>query len=170
MKKILTHLTGIVFLFAILIAGGCSQDSGSRPIGNNKVEIYCKAFVENGVLKFEMSDSKDDTKVVAKLTKDDNKKLVANHITNVEPGNKVIWIWTDDSVIKKFVKIGPPIPGEIITGNAKRILFSKKLKLKIPRNAPIPSEKEKYDIEFKDKDGKLHKIDPYLKIPHTAQR
>ncbi len=41
----------------------------------------------------------------------------------------------------------------------------KKYQYRVPRNAPEPSEKEKYDIVFLDKDGNPYKIDPYLRLP-----
>ena len=161
MKKILTHLTGFVLLITILVAGGCSSTSNNEnPKDMGKVKIYCKAFEKNGAMHFEMYDSNDAKKVVANLTKD---KLVANHTTDIMPGTKVIWMWVPDSEIQKFVKIGPQTPGEIITRKARKILFTKKLKLKIPRKAP-PDKTEKYDIIFVGLDGDTVTIDPYLRI------
>ena len=167
MKKILTFLTGIVFVITILVAGSCSQKPGVSPgEDKGKVEIHCKAVEINGEMQFEMWDSNDNTKVVAKLCTDDNTKLVADDSTDVEPGTKVVWMWVQESEIQKFEKIGPQAPGQIITGNAKKILFTQRFSLKIPKKAPKPSEKEAYDIKFVDKDGKTWTIDPYLKIPH----
>ena len=110
-----------------------------------------------------MYDSNDDTKVTALPSEDDKTKLVASHYTEVEPRTKVKWIWTPDSEIKNFVKIGPITPGAVIPGDAKRVLFTKKRRLKIPSNAPSNTEQE-YLIEFLDEQGKTITIDPYLKI------
>lgn len=162
MKKILVPLTGITLLILILIAGACKPPPDQEAKNYDKVEIYCKAFIENEVLKFEMYHSNDDTKVFAIPSKEDSKKLVANHVTDIAPGAKVKWIWTNDSEIDQFVKIGPPTPGEIITGNAKKILFTNKFKLRIPKKAT--DGQERYDIVFKDKVDNQYVIDPYLKI------
>lgn len=163
MKKILSHLTGILSLTTILIAGACNPDSNPvEPEDMSKVEIKCKAVVDNGVLKFEMHNADDDKKVVATPSKDDPAKLVADLVTDVEPRTRVTWIWADDSDIDKFVKIGPRTPGPIIPGNAKKVLFSKNFRLRIPREAT--AGEESYYIEFKDLDGNTVTIDPYLKI------
>ena len=151
MKKIFALLTGIVFTSTILVAGGCKPASNNDdPKDSKKVEISCKAVEKNGEIQFEMYDSNEPTKVVSDLTSD------------VAPGTKVIWMWVKDSEIQEFVKIGPKKPGKIITGNAKKISFTKKFMLKIPKKATKGTEK--YDIVFLDGDGNTYPIDPYLRI------
>ncbi len=162
MKRILILLTGIMLLIAVLAAGSCAAPGAVPPEDKKNVEIFCKAFEINGVLHFEMYDSKDTTKVVVNLTKD---KVVARHTTDIQPKTKVTWIWVKDSEIQEFVKIGPKKYGKIIIKNAERVPDTKKLRLKIPKNAPWDS-KEKYDIVFVDLVGDTVIIDPYLRIPH----
>jgi hypothetical protein len=155
MKKILAHLTGIVFLITILIAGGCNQEPGAKPAEDKKkVEIYCKAIEIDGKKHLIMYDSKDLYNVV-----------VDSLVTDVKPGTRVIWKLVQGSGIEEFVKIGPKNPGQIMTGNAEKVFLTKKLKFKIPKEAPIPSEREKYDIKVKDIEGNIWEIDPYLRIP-----
>jgi len=153
MKKILTLPTVIVFLITILFAGGCSSPV---PLEYKEVTIYLKAIKENGENHLEMYDSNDPTIVV-----------VDTLVTDVMPGTKVIWTPVDDdSGIEILKKIGPEKPDKIITKDAEKISGTKKLKLKIPKKAPIPSKKEKYDIVIVDEDGNTWPpIDPYLEIP-----
>jgi hypothetical protein len=61
------------------------------------------------------------------------------------------------------VRIGPKKKGDIIDKDAEKISGTKKLKLDIPKDAT--EGKERYDIEFFDKDSILHIVDPYLRIP-----
>ena len=160
MKKILTLLTGIVLLITVLAVGGCksattNDDSNSSNDSKDlkKVIIYVKAVEKNDGMHLEMYDSNDTTKVVDTL------------VTIVEPGTKVIWKLAENSGIKRIKKIGPKERGEIIIGDANRILFFNRFKLKIPDNEIKPSTEEKYDIVFVDKkDKKETPIDPYLKI------
>jgi hypothetical protein len=157
MKKNLTFLTGIVLLITVLVAGGFSpagDDDSSK--ASKTVIIYLKAIEkEDGGGKYlEMSDSNDNSPVADSL-----------HSADVEPGTKVIWKLADDSGIKKVKKIGPKNKGDVITKNARRFLFLfGNKKLKIPDTAPWDTT-EKYDIEFKDTDGKVWHRDPYLRIP-----
>lgn len=144
------------------VTSGSTAPGDSQIEDKKRVKIFCKAYIKDGVMHFEMSDSNGPTKVVAKFMKDDKTKIVVNHTTIVKPGINVFWEWKDDSVIQEFVKIGPQIPGKIITGNAEKVQGTKIFKLKIPSEAS--KGKEEYDIEFKYKDG-IYPIDPYLKIP-----
>jgi len=159
MKKTLTFLTGILFLLAIPATGfKPANDNDDNNVAQNekKVEIYCKAHVKDGVLHFEMYDS-------------NNPAIVSDNITtDVEPGTKVTWIWLPDSEVQEFVRISPKKAGHIMPGNAKKVPGTKKLQLKVPKKAPVPSPKEKYDIVIKDKGGNIHPIDPYLRIPNLG--
>jgi len=156
MKKNLTFLTGIVFLITILVAGGCESattnddSNGSKDL--KRVTIYLQAHEIDEEMHLKMYDSNDLDKVV-----------VDTLHTVVQPGTKVIWKLVKDSGIEKVEKIGPTNEGEIIIEDATKIIFTKRFKLKIPKNA-TPGEDE-YDIDFKAEDGKTWKIDPYLKIP-----
>ena len=155
MKKILTLLTGILFLITILAAGSCTPPEGDDDQSANlrKVDISCKAVVIDGEWHLEMYDSNNPSNVV-----------VDNLITDVKPKTTVTWMWTSDSEIKKFVRIHPTHSnGNIIPGPAKKVAFTNKLRLKIPNDATVGEEK--YDIQFLDPDGDTVTIDPHLKIP-----
>ena len=166
MKKNLTHLTGIVFLITILVAGGCSNpadDNGKEETPQEvagldeipkKVTIYLKAIKIKGEKHLEMYDSNNPDIVV-----------VDSLVTLVNPGDTVVWEIISYWRMKKITKIGRPTKGEIIDKDAEPIPDSKNFSLIIPEDAPVPSEKEKYDIEFKGWFGKIWPIDPYLKIP-----
>ncbi len=162
MKKILTHLIGIVLLIAILIAGGCksSVDSNYPP----NVTIYLKAVEDDKEMKLLLSDSKDGTGMDAKT-----------YYTDVGPGTKVVWRRADNSGIKSIRKVGPlSEKGPIFPGNAKTIL-GKRRRISVSDDAPIPSDQdeetvEQYEIIFKDtKNNKEWPIDPYLRIRGTDQ-
>ena len=161
MKKFLILLTGIVFLTTALVAGGCSSTDDPGLLEDlDKVEIYCEIVETGGAMHFIIYDSNDTIDVVINPA---NSKVDADLETIVEGKTKVTWIWTDHSEIDKFVKIGPIHPnGKIIPGNAKRVPFTNKLRLKIPKDATTGSEE--YDIQFVDTDGDTVTIDPYLKI------
>jgi len=150
MKKNLVLLTGIVFLFTILIAGGCSN--GDEP-KDSTVIIYLQAHEIDGKMHLKMYDSNDKTIVV-----------IDTLHTVIQPGTEVIWMLPNDSGIRKIQKISPKNgPGNIIHGDARGSLFKKEKKLKIHDTAQVGEEG--YLIKFKGTDGKPHTIDPFLKIP-----
>lgn len=155
MKKTITYLTGIVLLASILLAGACSKAQGPKlKKEQRKVEIICKVVEVKGAKHLEMYNHTEP-----------NSKVIDTLQTDVWPGTRVTWIWVKDSESEVFVKIGPERKGKVIPGNARKVPFTRKFRLRIPRDAPQPSEREKYDIEFKDKGGKTVTIDPYLRIP-----
>ena len=165
MKKILTHLTGIVFLITILVAGGCGNSKKQNDsIKEAKelaevqdepttVTIYLKAIRTKGKKHLEMYDSNDPNIVV-----------VDNLETLVMPGDTVVWEIISQWRMKKMTKIGRQTTGEIIDKDAEQIPDSKNFSLIIPDDAPWDTT-EKYDIEFKGWLGRTWTIDPYLKIP-----
>lgn len=158
MKKNLTFLTGIAFLIAILVAGACTPPEGDDdPLQNmKKVQISCKAVLIDGKLHFEMFDSNDPSIVNGSL------------VTTVAPKTKVTWVWTTDSKIQEFVKIRPEHPGnKIMPGDAKKVLFTNKLRHKVPGDAT--TGEAKYDILFLNMEGDTVVIDPHLKIPPSQQ-
>jgi len=155
MKKILSLLTGIVALITILLAAGCSKTGDSEgPEDSPKVKIYLKAIEEDGEMHLKMYDSnKPEDKVIDELE------------TLVPPGSTVIWKRTLSSGIKRIDKIGSKSgDGNIFKGDAQPIPNTKRFKLEIPEDVSS-GEEEAYYIKFEDKDGKLHEIDPYLRIP-----
>lgn len=154
MKKMLILLKGIAFILAVLAAGGCSNIDG--PKDSSEVYIYLKVIEINGEKHLQMFDSNNRNIVV-----------IDTLHTQVQAGNKVFWALAESSGISSIKKIGPKHPnGNIIPGDATGVMFTKKKKLKIPKNAI--SGEEAYYIKFKDADGKTTTIDPYLKIPPQA--
>jgi len=153
MKKILTLLTGIAFLIAIVAAdSGGSAGTQTAPSNSNKVKIYLKAIEIDGEWHLEMYDSNDPDNVV-----------VDNLETIVQPGIKVIWKLNSSSGIKKINKIVSN--GNLFRNGAKKNILSKEFTLDIPENA-VSGPKQKYDIEFVDKENnQTWTIDPYLELP-----
>lgn len=162
MKKILTPPTGIVLLIAILIAVGCNKaDDPDKPIKYpEKVTIFLKAYEDGEEMKLLMYDSKDETEIVAE-----------EHYADVGPGTNVVWRRAEDSGIRSLKKVAPKLDkGPIFPGEAKTILLSVRLRIRVLDDAPVPSEEEKeivekYEIIFKDKKyNKEWSTDPYLRI------
>jgi hypothetical protein len=164
MKKILTHLTGIVFLIAILAAGGCdaatTEDDPGKPIKYpDEVTIFLKAYEDGDNMRLLMYDSTNDTLKEAEI-----------HTVDVGPGTKVIWRRANDSNIKSIKKVGPKLEkGPIFPGDATTILLNKRRRITVPTNTPVPEEEaedifEQYIIIFKDKNNDEWPIDPYLRI------
>ncbi len=161
MKKTLTPLAGIVFLISILIAGGCKASGAGASEDMDKIEINCKAVDVKGEMHFIIYDLNDTVEVIVNHTKDN---VVANLTTYVKPKTKVIWTWVPDSEIDEFLKIKPKKYGDIIDKDPEKISGTQKFKLTIPKNAPVPSPEEKYEILFLNLDGDTITIDPYLRI------
>ncbi len=166
MKKILTHLTGIAFIIALVACGGLtdnnqnksatdSDDSNGPGEDLRKVTIYVKVFEEDKKTHLKLSESNERGSFV----------LDSLHVTDVEPGTKVVWRRAEDSGIKKFERVGPVERGEIFPEDAGTILFHKRYRMKVPDNAK--PDTAKYEIEFTVKnDTTIHSVDPYLRIPY----
>jgi len=160
MKKILTLLTGFVFLITILIAASCQSASAEDdPNGTKeplkKVTIYLKIHEEDGKKRLEMYDSNNPKNIV-----------IDDLTTEVDPGTKVVWRRAEDSGIRSIRKVGPVEDnGEIFPEDAKTILLNKRMRTRVPDNIADKDKGQKYIIEFKDKrDGEVTPIDPYLRI------
>ena len=159
MKKILTHLTGIVFVITILAAGSCNQTSeqnGPQALAaeSETVKIYLKAVKKNGEMHLKMYNSYNrGNKVIDKLE------------SVVPAGSKVIWERTWFNGIKEIKEISSTGgEGNIFINGAKPIPGTKRFMLEIPEDVS-PGEEEEYDITFVAKrDNKEWKIDPYLRI------
>ena len=163
MKKILTHLTGIVFVITILIAGSCKpnpQPNGTTPeetdptvvqVRDPKVFISLKAIYIEEEVHLEMSDSREpDCKVIDGL------------VTVVSPEDTVIWKKASHSNIQSIDQIilhdDYDFFSEFFTVDDSLIA------LQIP-STEIGDTIIKYDIIFTlKKDGGTHTIDPYLRI------
>ncbi len=152
MKKNLVLLTGIVFLFTILIAGGCKKAVLHPVKGPKTVTITVKAVKIKGVKHLEMYDSNNPDSIV-----------VDGLETTVNPGDTVVWEIISGWKLKKLERIGPGTPGIIIDKDAEPISGTKSFMHVIPDNAK--AGKEKYDIKCKGWFSKPWKIDPFLKIP-----
>ena len=164
MKKILTHLTLIVFVITILISVGCSTktesdtnlkaDSKDMIRDTTEVSIYLNAINQNKGKNLKMHDSNKPTE-----------KVVDDLRTLVWPGMKVTWRRTWFSGIKEIEIIKSKNgDGNIFRNGVQQVGNSKRWMLEIPLDAGYEVQEEYYII-FKDKDGNSIKIDPHLKIP-----
>jgi len=190
MKKNLTFLTGIVFLIALLVAGGCSTSPKTDTSGetgtdtettnhelhdekedSTKVDIFLRAIEIDGTMHLQMFDDKKAPCPV-----------VDGLLTEVYAGYTLRWKKATDSNIHKITKIrAVRNPGdfygavpEIDTsedfgsegypiGENKKAVF----KLDIPKGLEIKKDTLiKYEIYFTVKDDMdTTVIDPYLKLP-----
>lgn len=161
MKKILSLLTGIGFLFIVLFATGCSTKTVATSPEDAPINIFCKAIeTDDGSLQITMWD--DNDALIATVSSDDPLKYVDTLVTEVGAGKIVFWNWGGNSQVHEFVNIAPPTPGKIIPEAAKPDDSRKRFILRIPKNAPIGEES--YFIQFVWK-GDTVTIDPHLKIP-----
>lgn len=187
MKKILTHLTGIVFLITILAAGGCNsnnkQNDQTAKIADSeqvvapakvqadstKVEIFLKEIKINGIVHLEMYDSKKE-----------ECKVIDSHLIVVRPGYTVKWKNTPGSEIDDIIQIRtvggdgtffgalPEIDSTEV--DSTKLFRMGTLKLEIPESA-TPDTLIKYKIVFTlKKDSNIYTIDPYLEIPDHPLR
>ena len=169
MKKILTHLTGIVFITAILFAASCKSDKKENvspdpePEDKTKVDIYLQDSVINDTMHLFIFDSK----------KPGVCGVIDDHLVVVKRRYTVKWRKADDNNIDKIIHIRPVGPDTTFFGAYPVVEteLSKSLhKLVIPDTAKLDTL-IKYEIKFtvkKDvynikKDTFI--IDPYLKIP-----
>jgi hypothetical protein len=177
MKKTLTHLTGIVFLIAIVIIGSCnttvmndeeekSKDDliDSLLLASKKNTITCKAEkAEDGSLQFTMWD-KDDMEV-AKLVSEDPLKFDNHLITDVDTSIVVQWRWAKSSEVKEFVEIGPSAPpGKIFPGKAEPQTPARKVLTIVTLNTAEKNDEDRYYIKFLWNEDTVT-IDPHLKVP-----
>lgn len=156
MKKIHTKLAGLMLLSVALLTSACSSaDDTGKPFQElTNVVIHCKAIEMNGDLNFEIYDAKQKG-----IPPED-------FVTIVAPGTRVTWKWDKDSDIRKFEKIWPEKPGKIMPGDAKRVPFTRHLRIEVPGDAT--EGEQKYLIKFPGLDGNPKTVDPYLKLPRTS--
>jgi hypothetical protein len=159
MKKILTLLTGMLSLIAILVAGGCStpDDPDNSTRYPDKVTIYLKTDGKGMDMKLLMSDSRDGAGIDAD-----------QHVADVGPDTKVVWMRAANSGIKKFTRIGPTEDGEIFPEDASTIVFQKRYRHRVPDKEIAPNAQQKYDVQYVPKGTDERKsADPYLRIRGT---
>ena len=171
MKKILTHLTGIVFVITILVAGGCKQvtkDNAETTAGNERtaleadskdVDIFLKEILIDGRMHLEMYDSRDTLKI-----------RVDSLYTLVYPGSTVNWKKAAKSNVKAVHNIRPTEDdGNMFSNGVTMDMVKGLYTLVIPDSVGVDTVK--YEIVFTVKmDGEDEKettwcIDPYLRIP-----
>jgi hypothetical protein len=183
MKKILTHLTGIAFIIAILVAVGCSnrnQQNGSLPEEIDPAEaaiqreqaledlkqevIYVKAVKINNKVHLFMYDEKRSADC----------GVIDDHLVVVKRGYTVMWKKAEDSKTKiEYIKSvggdGTFFGAKVKEEEADNKKFHK---LVIPDLiSTLYDTIVKYEIGFTDPDidtldpNKIYKIDPYLKVP-----
>jgi len=164
MKKILIPLTGIVFVIAILAAGGCrgnKNQNGSTEAGTQEmitidtttVYIYLKDTLIDGKEHLEMYDSKKPHDVV-----------IDSLYTKVNPGDTVIFMKAHKSEVKK-VKNVRLVEKVFDIYSIEFRVDSGLYVLIIDPEAPV-GETAKYEIYFTVKqDTTTHFVDPYLELP-----
>lgn len=183
MKKNLLILTGIVFLIAVLVAGGCSTGKKQKDNSNEegaaqkavaadstKVDIFLKAIEIGGSMHLEMYDSKkpdcevtDDHLIVVKRRYTVNWKNAAgskiDEIKHIRPV-------ADSTFFGAVPEVGTREADGTVVDTAE--FFSVNggiLTLVIPDTACLDTL-IKYEIVFTlKKDPNIYTIDPYLKIP-----
>ncbi|MFO7852347.1 MAG: hypothetical protein ACQERS_14320 [Bacteroidota bacterium] len=176
MKKNLTLLTGIVLFITILIAGACGPagnekdssegtDDSSKKGGALKqlrepdVKIFLKEIVEiDGEMHLKMANSYAPDSIV-----------IDSLYTNVNPNDTVMWIAPPPSGIQEIIDVRPVVrDGKIFKEAAIESSYNdqKVFMYVVPGDAK-PGTEEKYEIEFKDKEGNSGTIDPHLRIPPT---
>ena len=166
MKKILTHLTGIVFVFSILVAGGCGNGKKQNSSENEEnvpkmvaddsttVSIFLKEEEIDGSMHLLMFDSKKP-----------ECEVIDNLITDVNPGDTVYWKKAQKSKIKDVKYIRPvKEDGKIFTEEATYDRDHIYHEYIIPGTAGPGTEK--YEIGFTVQGyDTIFSIDPYLRIP-----
>lgn len=181
MKKILTLLTGIVFLITILVAGGCTSTAEKNTEAtpedtrsdldfaldilngdSTKVFVYLKDTLKDGRKHLEMHN--------VKHTGEQGKKVIDTLTTVVYPKYTVFWRKTSDSEIQRIllVRIVDSEPWDLkdtcFVGVESEEAEERGItKFVIPSTADTGTVK--YEIIFKDRDKKIWCIDPHLKIP-----
>jgi hypothetical protein len=163
MKNILTHLTGIVFVIAILIAGACKphpSPEGSKPAEevptllsstSQDVDIFLKEILIDGRMHLEMYDTRDTLK-----------KVVDSLETVVYPGSTVKWKNAANSEIEDIHDVRLIEADGIFSISRDSIGLKRSFKLEIPIDAD--PDTIKYEIVFTVKDSGTWCIDPYLRI------
>ena len=154
MKKNFTLSTGIVFIIAILSAGGCKSAKDDKvtneDLSYNKVIIYLRSVEVQGEKHLYLYDS-NGTKAIDSL------------ITDVKPGADVFWELERKSGIKKIMKINSSHGvRNIFKEDPSGVPFSKAFQLKLKNDV---HDSEKYDIKVRLEDNTEKTIDPYLRIP-----
>jgi len=158
MKKILTHLTGIVFLLAILVAGSCQDGKTTNDPTNPENEttkvIKVQEILIDGRMHLEMwNEENPKCVVIDALT------------TYVNRGNTVRWEKADGAKLQSILQIRPVKEGGTIIPKGVRAEDEgmTSISFKVPAGAKPGIEK--YEIIFMDEAGGIWIIDPYLKLP-----
>jgi len=153
MKKNISLSSGILFLAAILISGGCNpRGNGQNNDGIKEatVTIHLKAVIKDGKKRLKLSDS--------------NGNIAIDHlITEVPAGGTIIWMLSDSSDIDKIVKIYNPKVFKKIFKKEAKDQGNNIFKLVVPEKIPSGTM-EKYNIKYIYKDGSSPEIDPYIRI------
>ena len=171
MKKILTHLTGIVFLITILVAGGCKTNKqnaeaieGNEPVieetlteSDFSAEILAADSNEVWVSLQETSIGCRKHLVMQNITHSERSKKVIDTLTTVVyPGYTVRWVKADSAKLKKVhhVRILDSSPwntsDSCLAGEEVVTFEGNYIKFVIPSDADTGTVK--YEIIFEDKD------------------
>lgn len=159
MKKLLTILTGIVFIIAILVAGSCSQcnkQNDSTNLGNDSTAVvYLKDTLIDGRMHLIMYNAKYP-----------DKKVKDSLYTDVYRGYNVIFKKAHKSNIKHVHNMRP-VEGYANIFKEVDSDYRDLYQLKIYPDAPYDTI-VKYEIVLTVKDTTKETtwcIDPYLRVP-----
>jgi len=164
MKKFLKHLTGIVFVITILIAGSCrtgDKQNGSTTENNGpamgvmvptQVDVYLNAILLDGQVHLLMYDSKKP-----------DCEVMDNLFTVVNPGNTVKWQKVKDSKIDEIIDVQLVKADSRFEISSDGIGVMRSFKIDIPDDADTGTIK--YEVEFTTTlVTDTSTIDPYLRI------
>lgn len=116
------------------------------------VKIYLRAIVKNGENGLAMFDSNRNGDI-------------NDLITDVNPGDKVIWKLDCCSGIRSITRIySKEKEHPIFKSDPKKRSLCKVFELRVPKTA-VEGDQEKYAIEYILRDDTRMMIDPYVRIP-----
>jgi hypothetical protein len=168
MKKNLTSLTGILLLIAIMIAGGCYNESN-----NNELEILKED--PDVIIVLKAAVEKEHKRKHLEMYNSDNPDslVVDSLVTGVKSGEIIIWDRKPGNGIKRVIHVRPVLENGILMPEAAKEMSYEKKKVFMIKIPVVPNDTviiEKYEIVFEDDDKNTWCIDPYLRIPPPTDR
>ena len=174
MKRNLILLTGIVFLIAILAAGGCKNPDEQKDTGQPTLltESELDSILDDPSTKHVyLKDTllKSDGRVHLEMynSKHPEKKVIDSLATGIRVGYTVVWEKVHASDIKAIYHIRPVEADTNIFRNGIdtiRTVDRTLYRLEVPLDAH--NDTIKYEIVFSiKKDGGTWCIDPFLELP-----
>jgi len=116
------------------------------------IKIYLRAILKNGENSLALFDSKRNG-------------AINDLITDVNPGDKVVWKLDCCSGIKSIIRIySEEKEHPIFKSDPKKRSLCRVFELQVPKTAVV-GDKEKYAIEYILCDDTRMVTDPYIRIP-----